>query len=90
MSIKEQRKNEIKQNRSKKYKTLIKNQFKKIDSCLKSKTEGSRDELKTLVSMAQCILDKASNKKIIHKNKAARRKSRLFKLISSSKDKIGG
>lgn len=74
------------QSRSRKYKTLIKNQFKKIETCLKEK-DPQAEEMKILVAEAQQILDKASNKKIIHKNKAARKKSNLHQLLNKLSQK---
>jgi small subunit ribosomal protein S20 len=76
----EKEKSQVKQSRNRRYKTLIKNQFKKVEKCLKEKGT-SAEEMKSLVAETQKILDKASNKKVIHKNKAARKKSRLHKLI---------
>ena len=74
-------KSQEKQSRNRKYKTLIRNQFKKIEVCLKEK-EPKAEEIKTLVAEAQQILDKANNKKVIHKNKAARKKSSLHLLLN--------
>lgn len=79
-------KSQEKQSRNRKYKTLIKNQFKKIEICLKEKGTKA-EEIKTLVAEAQQILDKASNKKIIHKNKAARKKSNLHTLLNKLNEK---
>lgn len=86
MSTNEQKKNEIKQVRNKKYKTLIKNRFRKIEMFLKENKKDEK-ELKNIVSEAQRALDKASNKKIIHKNKAARKKSQLHQILNKSRGK---
>lgn len=76
-----------KQARNRKYKTLIKHQFKKIAIYLKEKKTDEK-ELKNLVSETQKILDKAKNKKIIHENKAARKKRQLYKNLNTpSKEK---
>lgn len=80
MLNKNQEKNQKRQVRNKKYKTLIKNQFKKITSYLKEK-KSQPGELKVLLAGTQKVLDKAANKKVIHKNKAARKKSKLHKLL---------
>ena len=77
----EKEKDQIKQSRNRKYKTLIKNQFKKVEKGLKEKGVGV-EEMKFLVAETQKVLDKASNKKVIHKNKAARKKSRLHLMIN--------
>ncbi|CAG8502182.1 1798_t:CDS:2 [Gigaspora margarita] len=62
MPIKEEVKNKEKQARNRKYKTLIKNQFKKVEVYLKENQKDEK-ELKNLVSETQRILDKAKNKK---------------------------
>jgi small subunit ribosomal protein S20 len=80
MSIQKAKSHE-KQSQNRKYKTLIKNQFKKFENCLKGGGENS-EELKKITSEAQKVLDKASNKKIIHQNKAARQKSKLHSLLN--------
>ena|SRR6185369_9813978 len=71
-----------KQARNRKYKTLIKNQFKKVAIYSKEK-KADEKELKKLVSETQKILDKAKNKKVIHKNKAARKKKQLYKNLNT-------
>ena len=45
-------------------------------------TTGKVEEAKTMLSTAFKALDKAAKKNIIHKNNAARTKSRLSKVIS--------
>jgi small subunit ribosomal protein S20 len=74
MSVKEQKKNKAKQVQKKKYRTSIKNQLKKIDVYLE---RGGRNEaeLEKMVSEVRKALDKASQKKIIHKNRTSDRKS---------------
>lgn len=86
MPIKEEVKNKEKQARNRKYKTLIKNQFKKVEVYLKEKRTDDK-ELKNLVSETQRILDKAKNKKVIHRNKAARKKSQLHKNLNRLREK---
>jgi len=71
-------KNEKKQSENRKYKTLIKNQFKKAQSYLKENKVNS-SEIKSLIIETQKLLDKASSKRKIHHNKAARKKSQLMK-----------
>ena len=84
MSIKEQKKNEIRQTRKRKYTTLIKNQLKKVDSYLEG-GKINKDELEKLFRKVQKVLDKASQKKIIHKNRAAAGKSELRNKINKFK-----
>ncbi|MDO8497896.1 MAG: 30S ribosomal protein S20 [bacterium] len=47
-----------------------------MKSLLKSKGKGKKDEVKKTYSM----IDKAAKRKVIHKNKAARLKSRVSRL----------
>ena len=70
-----------KQARNRKYKTLIKNQFRKIEVYLKEK-KADEKEIKSLIAETQKILDKAKNKKIIHQNKSARKKRQLYKKLN--------
>ena len=70
-----------KQAKNRKYKTLIKNQFKKVEIYLKEKKTDEK-ELKSLISETQKVLDKAKNKKIIHQNKSARKKRQLYKKLN--------
>jgi ribosomal protein S20 len=79
MPIEEEKKSKEKQARNRKYKTLIKNQFKKIELF---KDKDNKDELEKLISETQSILDKAKNKKVIHVNKSARKKNQLYKILS--------
>ena len=71
-----------KQAKNRKYKTLIKTQFKKVEIYLKEKKTDEK-ELKSLISETQKVLDKAKNKKIIHQNKSARKKKQLYKKLNT-------
>jgi ribosomal protein S20 len=84
MSVKEQRKNKIRQIRNKKYRTLVNNQLKKVTSYFQG-NQVSAEELKKMVAEAQKALDKASNKKVITKKKINRKKSKLHKLVQWEK-----
>ena len=46
--------------------------------------EGKMDEAREAVRMAASALDKAAQKGIIHKNNAARRKSRLMQALNQT------
>ncbi|NLE45804.1 MAG: 30S ribosomal protein S20 [Chloroflexi bacterium] len=46
--------------------------------------EGQMDEAREAVRVAASALDKAAEKGIIHKNNAARRKSRLMKALNQT------
>jgi len=74
-------KNQKKQSHNRKYKTLIKNNFRKIEIYLKEK-DLQIEKVKELSSKAQSSLNKASNKGVIHKNKAARKTKSLHSLIN--------
>ena len=87
IQIKEKRKNKEKQARNRKYETLIKNQFKKIELYLKEKKSGE-SELKNLASETQRVLDKAKKKGVIHKNKANHHKSREQKKINKFQEGV--
>ena len=79
----------LRQNRKKQQRNLIvKSQAKLAIKKLKKSLEGNDPGLcqKALAEVYK-VLDKAATKKIIHKNKAARRKSRLSKLVNKSGSK---
>lgn len=59
-------------------KTFIKNAKSVIAS-------GDQDAAVKSISAAECVLDRAAEKNIIHKNAAARRKSRLMKAANKAK-----
>jgi len=74
-------KNQKKQSHNRKYKTLIKNNFREIEIYLKEKNLQI-EKIKELSAKAQSSLNKASNKGVIHKNKAARKTKSLHVLIN--------
>jgi len=81
-------KDKKRQTEKRKYKTLIKNQNKIIENeCFKQgnlkQNEVDFTNLKKLLSQVQKILDKAARKGIIHKNSAARRKSKISHKINN-------
>lgn len=76
-------KNQKKQSEKRKYKTLIKNQFKKAKSYLKEKTDLS--QINSLIIETQKLLDTASQKGKIHRNKASRKKSQLMSWFKNLK-----
>lgn len=55
---------------------------KSIKSVRKAVTGGKMDEANKALAQAFAALDKAAKKNIIHKNNAARKKSRLSKLVA--------
>jgi small subunit ribosomal protein S20 len=44
--------------------------------------QGNLEEARAAVELAQATLDRAAQKGVIHKNRAARRKSRLMKQLN--------
>ncbi len=63
----------------------IKGQFKSaIKKTRESVHAGKNDEAKEWLKKSIKALDKAAQKKVIHKNTAARKKSRLNKLVKSA------
>lgn len=77
-ALKRARQNKIRQMRNKTYKTRIKNIVKAVRAAV---TENSSETALTDLNTAKSIIDKASKKGIIHKNTAARKISRLSKLV---------
>lgn len=67
----------IRTERNKKYKSAIKSSLKKIDT-VKDKSSADAELKKTVA-----LLDKAANKNIIHRNKAARLKSKITKKVNT-------
>jgi small subunit ribosomal protein S20 len=57
-----------------------------IKDFLKSVTSGSNDEAQTAFKKVTRVIDRSAQKGVIHKNQAARRKSRLTKRL---KTKLG-
>jgi len=76
--IKRNRTNEIRRVRNKSVKSELKTRVKTAVRSGGSQDETAADLLRT----AQKRLDKAASKGIIHKNQAARRKSRLMKQLN--------
>jgi small subunit ribosomal protein S20 len=60
---------------------------KAIKAVRKSATAGKADDASKALSQAFAALDKAAKKNIIHKNTAARRKSRLALMVAKSSKK---
>ena len=75
--IKRNRQNEVRRLRNKAVRSEIKTRTKIAVTA--AGAEGSDDALRTAVKR----IDKAASKGVIHKNQAARRKSRLMKRLAS-------
>ncbi len=78
-SIKELRKNDIRHARKLDIKTDLKKTLKKFITATKTKAADSKDLLNVLYKK----MDKAAKRKVLHKNTAARRKSRFAKLLAA-------
>jgi len=76
---KELRKTKIRTTRNSTQKKKIKDTLKKITKAIQS---DKLDEARALAQEAATLLDKAAKSNIIHKNKAARKKSRIQKAIA--------
>lgn len=64
---------------NKKWKDKLKNSIKEFENLIEEgKVEEAREQLKETKS----IIDKSTNKNIIHKNNAARKKSKLTKMLN--------
>lgn len=66
------------------WKKRIKSAIKNILTLIKDKKSG--EDLKTSLSAAQKVLDKAAKENVMHRNKANRIKSKLSKKLSKSPD----
>ncbi len=72
--------NEKRRLRNKSYRTRIKNVCKSVEMAV---AENNAPKAKDAVLEAIKVLDRCAGKKIIHKNKAARKKSRLLKKVKA-------
>lgn len=79
---KELRKNKTRHERNLVERNKIKVAIKKLKKCIEAKDlNACKDSLKDVFK----VLDKAASKKLIHRNKAARKKSSFSKLINKIK-----
>jgi small subunit ribosomal protein S20 len=67
--------------------TVLKNKLKKSLKDLRKDIKEGSANAKELLSKAYSFLDKAMKGNILHKNKVARKKSRLNNLVKSSLQK---
>jgi small subunit ribosomal protein S20 len=81
-SIKRARQNEKRRVRNRYYRTTARTFIKKARTEIAA---GSFDEAEAVVQQAVKALDKAAQKGIIHRNNAARRKSRLMKALNKAR-----
>jgi len=81
-ALKRARQNELSRLRNKAVKTRVKSIVKDVRFSVE---ESSNQDVKAKLIAAQTLIDKASKKGVIHKKTAARKISRLSKLVSSAK-----
>ncbi len=81
-ALKRARQNELSRLRNKAVKTRVKSIVKDVRV---SAEESSNGDVKAKLIAAQTLIDKASKKGVIHKKTAARKISRLSKLVNSAK-----
>ncbi len=82
-ALKRSRQDEVRRMRNKSAKTRVKNIIKDIRETA-SNNESKESSLKSL-NTAKSIIDKAAKKGVIHKRTAARKISRLSKLVNTIK-----
>jgi small subunit ribosomal protein S20 len=80
-ALKRARQNETRRLRNKSSKSIVKNTVKELKTAANNK-ENKESAVKRLDS-AKSVIDKAAKKGIIHKRTAARKISRLSKLVNS-------
>jgi small subunit ribosomal protein S20 len=78
--IKRNRQNEKRRIRNKAVRSELKTRTKQALASVEQGTEGSADA----VRLAMKRIDKAASNKVIHKNAASRRKSRLMRRLNAS------
>jgi len=81
-ALKRARQNELNRLRNKAVKTRVKSIVKDVRFSVE---ESSNGDVMTKLISAQTLIDKASKKGVLHKKTAARKISRLSKLVNSAK-----
>jgi small subunit ribosomal protein S20 len=79
--IKRNRQNESRRQRNKSGRSFLKTKVKRFEEALEA---GDGDAARDALQVVSRELDKAAGKGIIHRNKAATKKSRLAKRLNSS------
>ena len=81
-ALKRARQNELSRLRNKAVKTRVKSIIKDVRFSVE---ESSNGDVMAKMIAAQTLIDKASKKGVLHKKTAARKISRLSKLVNSAK-----
>jgi small subunit ribosomal protein S20 len=79
-ALKKIKQDKVRQMRNKAYKTRLKNVVKSVEAAI---SESNKEAAQTALQEAVSTLDRVASKGIIHKNKAARKKSRLTKKVNA-------
>jgi small subunit ribosomal protein S20 len=82
-NIKSQKKRNLTNAKARERNKAVKSELKTRVKAAVSTAETGGEEAADALRLAQKRLDKAASKKVIHKNQAARRKSRLMKVAAA-------
>lgn len=85
-ALKAMRRAERRRERNKPIRTGVKTRIKKV---LQQLAVGNLETARALAVQAQSALDKAAQKGVIHRNNAARRKSRLMRRLNKALAQAG-
>ena len=78
-AIKRARQNKVRRLRNKSYKTRVKNVSKEVRAAVMEKSpDQAQEKLKKAVS----VIQKTASKGVLHRNTAARKISRLYRLVN--------
>ena len=80
-AAKRARQNVTRESRNRRIKSMLKNSIRRFEESLSS---GDHEEAKTQLKAAVRQIDIAASKGVMHKNNAARKKSRLNRLFNNS------
>jgi small subunit ribosomal protein S20 len=79
-ALKKIRQNEVRRLRNKAYKTRVKNVVKAVETAI---DDHNKDAAEKALYNAVSVIDRVASKGVIHKNTAARKKSRLTKRVNA-------
>ena len=79
-ALKKTRQDEVRRVRNKAYKTRVKNVVKIVEAAV---LEKNREAAEKALHEAISVIDRVASKGVIHKNNAARKKSRLTKKVNA-------
>ena len=79
-ALKKMRQNEVRRLRNKAYKTRVKNVVKAVEAAI---NEHNKEAAEKALYNAISVIDRVASKGVIHKNTAARKKSRLAKRVNA-------